>query len=578
MKNSVKRLLMLLLAVLLVMLLHVVSFSYSQEYINIPDPNFAAAVRGEMGLPEGAPIPRARAAEVVFLDLSGEVFVGLGITSLVGIEYFTALEGLLVCWNQLTEIDLSGNQELRWFLASSNQLTKINISNNPLLTWLTVNYNQLNAIDVSKNHALKQLNIDDNQLSSLIISNNPALEMLLVARNNLSNLDISNNIVLEVLVVCNNNLMTLDVSSNLLLEVLVARNNNLTTLDVSNNSGLLNLAVCDNNLTTLDVSNHFALEQLAIKNANLTMLDISSNPALWFLDISGNNLTTFNLSTNTELRYFFAQNAGLTSLDVSMQPELRGLSVSNNSLITLDLSNNPELYFLDVSNNHLSKLDVSKNPSLGYDGTTVFFYGNRMNSPDDVVGWQGNRHLNLNINFRFYPQQATDTPSIWAFRYVNRAVELGLVPRLLNRAFSYSTTRAEFTHFAVALYETITRSEISGRIPFIDTIDTNVQKAAYIGVVQGVGDGRFDPWGGLTREQAATMLARLAYAIGSPLPEYAATFSDNDAISSWAIDAVGQVQAAGIMSGVGNNMFDPQGTYTREQSIVTMLRLFDFVN
>ena len=31
------------------------------------------------------------------------------------------------------------------------------------------------------------------------------------------------------------------------------------------------------------------------------------------------------------------------------------------------------------------------------------------------------------------------------------------------------------------------------------------------------------------------------------------------------------------MSGVGNNTFDPQGTYTREQSIVTVLRLFDVV-
>ena len=34
-------------------------------------------------------------------------------------------------------------------------------------------------------------------------------------------------------------------------------------------------------------------------------------------------------------------------------------------------------------------------------------------------------------------------------------------------------------------------------------------------------------------------------------------------------------KAKGICGGVGNNMFSPQGSYTREQSIITLLRLFD---
>ena len=38
--------------------------------------------------------------------------------------------------------------------------------------------------------------------------------------------------------------------------------------------------------------------------------------------------------------------------------------------------------------------------------------------------------------------------------------------------------------------------------------------------------------------------------------------------------AKGKVQAAGIMSGVGDNTFSPQEPYTREQSIVTLMRLY----
>jgi hypothetical protein len=70
------------------------------------------------------------------------------------------------------------------------------------------------------------------------------------------------------------------------------------------------------------------------------------------------------------------------------------------------------------------------------------------------------------------------------------------------------------------------------------------------------------------------MLSRLASVIGSPISEQVPTFADNAQVSSWAVDAVGQMQASGIKGGVGENRFDPQGAYTREQSIVTILRLF----
>ncbi len=109
---------------------------------------------------------------------------------------------------------------------------------------------------------------------------------------------------------------------------------------------------------------------------------------------------------------------------------------------------------------------------------------------------------------------------------------------------------------------------------FSDTEDLNVQKMASVGVVNGVGDGKFDPEAQLTREQAATILSRLAEAIGNPMPKNAPSFTDNHQISDWAYDQVGQVQFAGIMSGVGNNLFAPKDPYTREQSILTIVRLW----
>ena len=171
----------------------------------------------------------------------------------------------------------------------------------------------------------------------------------------------------------------------------------------------------------------------------------------------------------------------------------------------------------------------------------------------------------------------TEQPSSWAVEQVNAAIAAGLVPQSLQSKYTQTITRAEFCALAVALYEKYTGKEITKRKTFTDTKDVNVEKAAAINVVSGIGNNLFDPNANLTREQAAAMLSRLADAIDKPLTKQAATFADNTTISSWAIEAVGQVQTAGIMSGVGNNTFAPKDPYTREQSIITMIRLWNIV-
>ena len=170
-----------------------------------------------------------------------------------------------------------------------------------------------------------------------------------------------------------------------------------------------------------------------------------------------------------------------------------------------------------------------------------------------------------------------DSASGWAHESLNQAYSAGLVPTELQSKYSQATTRAEFCALAVALYETVTSKEITERATFNDTNDVNVEKMAGLAVVNGVGGGNFAPDTTLTREQAATLLSRLANVIGKPLAAQAATFNDNAQISSWAIDAVGQMQAAGIMGGVGENTFAPKNDYAREQSITTILRLYNAV-
>jgi len=94
-----------------------------------------------------------------------------------------------------------------------------------------------------------------------------------------------------------------------------------------------------------------------------------------------------------------------------------------------------------------------------------------------------------------------------------------------------------------------------------------------IGAVNGTGDGAFSPNKNLTRQEAATILARLADYMDIELENGTLAFADNGKISSWAKDSVARISASGIMNGVGNNTFDPLSSYTREQAILTIIRL-----
>ena len=89
------------------------------------------------------------------------------------------------------------------------------------------------------------------------------------------------------------------------------------------------------------------------------------------------------------------------------------------------------------------------------------------------------------------------------------------------------------------------------------------------GVVSGYSNSAFGPNDPLTREQLATILWRYA---GSPAVGGGASFADESDIASWAASAVDWAQESGYVSGVGGNRFDPDGTATRAQVAVILMR------
>ena len=174
-------------------------------------------------------------------------------------------------------------------------------------------------------------------------------------------------------------------------------------------------------------------------------------------------------------------------------------------------------------------------------------------------------------------------PSDWAKQYVDDAINAGYVPPILQMDYTSPISRKEFANLAVRFMEKelgYTHEEfknvvdaITPGIEFTDTDDEYVIMASKAQIVNGIGNGLFDPDSCITREQAAAMLARVYNSYSSGMTYKELEFADKDEISDWAVSDVKFCVFYGIMNGVSETMFDPKGTYTREQSLTTFVRL-----
>ena len=182
------------------------------------------------------------------------------------------------------------------------------------------------------------------------------------------------------------------------------------------------------------------------------------------------------------------------------------------------------------------------------------------------------------------PVTSEPAVSTWAQTYVDTAETSGFIPaETLGNDYTESITRAEFAALAVQTYETISGSEVTYTASnFADcTNNEAVSKAYALDILAGynsadtTSDVRVGPDNLITREQAATMLARLSEKLGKPLPAGSTPFTDT--VSDWAQENVAQVYNAGIMTGTSDTTFSAKSNYTIEQSIATMVRMAEYV-
>ena len=279
-----KKLLSILLCLVMVVgLLPTAAFAAGYVEINetnFPDAKFRSFVKENLDKNKDDILDAMEIAAVKMIEANK-----MGIKSLEGVGFFTALE-TLKCWdNELTGLDLSKNTALKELQCSNSKLQSLDLRQNTNLTQLYCGRNPLTTLDLSKNAKLKVLNCSG-------FANR---------RTKLTELDLSQNTALESLDCSINELKQLNVSGCTALKMLSCSSNQLTALDVSKNTNLIELECSSNLLAVLDVSNNPKLKDLSCGNNRLTVLDLSKNSELEILSCRKNGLTSLDLDANKKI-------------------------------------------------------------------------------------------------------------------------------------------------------------------------------------------------------------------------------------------------------------------------------------
>jgi len=174
------------------------------------------------------------------------------------------------------------------------------------------------------------------------------------------------------------------------------------------------------------------------------------------------------------------------------------------------------------------------------------------------------------------PQSFADIQKHWAKAAIEEAVALGFVKGYEDNTFQPDgkVTRAQLAVILAGALKLDQASDVS------DTPDQAeipgyaveaVAQARAAGLLVGDDDGAFRPNANLTRAELAVIVARAA---GLEVAADAVpTFRDADGIPAWAQPSVAAAVEAGLMTGRGNDLFAPAEATTRAEAVTLVLKL-----
>ena len=223
-----------------------------------------------------------------------------------------------------------------------------------------------------------------------------------------------------------------------------------------------------------------------------------------------------------------------------------------------------------------SKPDVPSTPNHPSYPNKPYKPGRKSSSETSVKKEEPKRVEDTKISEQVVPKEQaksqgfTDIEGHWAKDAINYVVEKGYFKGIGNNQFAPEApiSRGDFVTVLGRMagidpnqYSKNTFKDV-GRTYYTPYIIW----AAENGIVQGAGDGIFQPKRDISREEMATIMAKYLKVVNKNLKEKSqATFPDQGTISSWAKDAVNEMAKLGLVKGNEKGNFAPKGIFTRAQ-------------
>ncbi len=163
------------------------------------------------------------------------------------------------------------------------------------------------------------------------------------------------------------------------------------------------------------------------------------------------------------------------------------------------------------------------------------------------------------------------TDSHWASEYIIKLAQYGVIGGFEDGTYRPEdlVTKEQFVKMVVEAFgiksdkTTTSFADVSASHWANEYIAIAVGK----GIINGKSETEFGIGENLSRQDAATIIIRVADMAGYKLPATASvSFADNGEISDYAKDGVTRLSAAGVLSGMGDGTFKPLGNLTRAQA------------
>lgn len=171
-----------------------------------------------------------------------------------------------------------------------------------------------------------------------------------------------------------------------------------------------------------------------------------------------------------------------------------------------------------------------------------------------------------------------ETADEWAKADLEAAISDGIATdRMTKLYYKMSTSRDEFSELIMILYDRLGGLDITiSDNPFTDTESEFVLRANQAGIVNGVGEGLFNPNGEITREALCVMIVRAIKSAGIEVDNastFKQTFDDLEDISPWARSSMMALNQADIYKGNGKSLI-PKETVDKQTAVILLYRAY----